>query len=320
MKNLGIFLALLCALWLVGFFFENKRTADFKFMSVQHTNICRAVAAIIIILQHVAGGFGIRYLTPLGGIGVAIFLILSGYGLNESYKKKKSGGYWKSKIIRVLIPYAIVSLVVITTQFLTRTKIEIPYYWYLDFMFFQYLVFYLIISIPMLYTKRYLVLCVVSTVTFISCSCTANGLRAEQAISFLVGVWVSDNYAKAKRWLLNPMILLTLMIGGTLLLATKQIPAIRMHEGEILWQGIQLVMKTSFAMAVIGGVYLARRLFNNGFITLVGGISYELYLVHFRLLGLPPKGVWGMCVFLGVSLVGAWGVNKISSYIKEKIC
>ena len=91
MKNLGIFLALLCALWLVGFFFENKRTADFKFMSVQHTNICRAVAAIIIILQHVAGGFGIRYLTPLGGIGVAIFLILSGYGLNESYKKKKSG-------------------------------------------------------------------------------------------------------------------------------------------------------------------------------------------------------------------------------------
>lgn len=92
MKNLGIFLVLLCALWLVDFLFENKQTADFKFMSVQHTNICRAVAAIIIILQHVAGGFGIRYLTPLGGIGVAIFLILSGYDLNESYKKKKSGG------------------------------------------------------------------------------------------------------------------------------------------------------------------------------------------------------------------------------------
>lgn len=53
--------------------FENKQTVDFKFMSVQHTNICRAVAAIIIILQHVSGGFGIRYLTPLGGIGVAIF-------------------------------------------------------------------------------------------------------------------------------------------------------------------------------------------------------------------------------------------------------
>lgn len=147
--------------------------------------------------------------------------------MNPIRKRSRGGGrrYWKSKIIRVLIPYAIVSLVVITTQFLTRTKIEIPYYWYLDFIFLQYLVFYLIITIPKLYTKRYLVLCVVSIVTFIGCSYTANGLRAEQAISFLVGVWLSDNYAKARKWLMNPMILLTLMIGGTLLLATKQIPS-----------------------------------------------------------------------------------------------
>lgn len=205
-------------------------------------------------------------------------------------------------------------------QFLTRTEIEIPYYWYLDFMFFQYFVFYLIIAIPKLYAKRYLMLCVVSTVTFIGCSCMANGLRAEQAISFLVGIWISDNYEKAKKWLMNPMILLTLMIGGTLLLATKQIPAIRMHEDGILWQGIQMVMKVSFAMAFIGGVYQVRRLFNNGFIILVGGISYELYLVHFRMLRFPQKGVLGMCIFWGLSLVGAWGVNKISSYIKEKIC
>ena len=52
------------------------------------------------------------------------------------------------------------------------------------------------------------------------------------------------------------------------MLATKQIPAIRMNEGEILWQGIQLVMKISFAMAFIAGVYWVRRLFDNGFTTL----------------------------------------------------
>ena len=79
-------------------------------------------------------------------------------------------------------------------------------------------------------------------------------------------------------------------------------------------------MWISFAIAVIGEFYLARRLFNNGFIALVGGIAYELYLVHFRLLGLPQKGVWGMCIFLGVSIVGAWSVNKISNYIKKRIC
>lgn len=99
MKNLVIFLILLCALWMVGVLFEDKQENDYKFMSVQHTNICRAIAAIIIIIiiQHVSGGFEIRYLTPLGGIGVAMFLILSGYGLNESYKKKKSGGILEEK-------------------------------------------------------------------------------------------------------------------------------------------------------------------------------------------------------------------------------
>lgn len=171
----------------------------------------------------------------------------------------------------------------VAVQFLTNAEIEIPYYWYLDFMFFQYMVFYLIITIPKLYTKRYLALCIVSVVTFVWCSCTGNGLRAEQAISFLVGVWISDNYEKVKKWLMNPLILMTLLVSGVLLLATKQIPAIRMQEGEILWQCIQLVMKVSFAMAFIGGTYRFRRFLNNGFITLVGGISYELYLAHFKI-------------------------------------
>lgn len=28
----------------------------------------------------------------------------------------------------------------------------------------------------------------------------------------------------------------------------------------------------------------------------------------------------GMCSFLGLSIIGAWVVNKISSYIKKRIC
>ncbi len=94
---------------------------------------------------------------------------------------------------------------------------------------------------------------------------------------------------------------------GTLLLATKQIPSIRMHEGEILWQCIQLIMKTSFAIAFIGGAYWVGGLFNNGFITLVGGVSYELYLVHFRLLELPPKRCLGHVCFLRSKLSRCMG-------------
>lgn len=262
---------------MVGVLFEDKQENDYKFMSVQHTNICRAIAAIIIIIQHVSGGFEIRYLTPLGGIGVAMFLILSGYGLNESYKKKKSGGYWKKKVVRVLIPYLIVSMVVIGLQILCSFKIEIPYYWYLDFILFWYLVFYLIISIPGMYAKRYWILSVTSIMVFIACTMAGSGLRAEQALSFLIGIWISDNYESAREVLTNKGILFTLVITGGVLLMTKQIPIIRIQGDTVLWQGIQLGMKVSFAMALIGFIYCFRRIFNSGFIALVSKISYELY-------------------------------------------
>lgn len=92
MRNLLVFLFIWFVLYVIGFLIPQKDNKDFDFMSKSHTNICRGVAAIIIVFQHVAGGFGVRYLTPLGGIGVAIFLILSGYGLNESFKRKGIGG------------------------------------------------------------------------------------------------------------------------------------------------------------------------------------------------------------------------------------
>lgn len=73
-------------------------------MSKSHTNICRGIAAIIIVFQHVACGFCVRYFTRQGGIGVAIFLILSGYGLNESFKSKGIGGIGKLKLLEYYFP------------------------------------------------------------------------------------------------------------------------------------------------------------------------------------------------------------------------
>lgn len=49
----------------------------------------KGVAIICVVLCHYMGTFGqgITVFTPLGGIGVAIFLILSAYGLNESWNQ-----------------------------------------------------------------------------------------------------------------------------------------------------------------------------------------------------------------------------------------
>ena len=51
----------------------------------------RGIAILCILINHCLGCFT-RYVNPLGGIGVTLFLILSGYGLNMSFLRT-GGGY-----------------------------------------------------------------------------------------------------------------------------------------------------------------------------------------------------------------------------------
>lgn len=68
--------------------FAQKDKSEFEFMSRTHTTVIKGLGAILVILQHVGNALGTRLTTPLGGTGVAMFLIVSGYGLNESYKSR----------------------------------------------------------------------------------------------------------------------------------------------------------------------------------------------------------------------------------------
>ena len=65
MKNMFVFLLLWVILLVIGILVPCGHTTGCDFMSKAHTTICRGVAAIIIIFQHAAGGFGLRYFTPL---------------------------------------------------------------------------------------------------------------------------------------------------------------------------------------------------------------------------------------------------------------
>ena len=69
------------------------------------TVMVKGFAISIIIYGHCGNYFGIRYLTPLGGIGVALFLLLSGYGINESWIINGRKGYWKKRLLTFFMPY-----------------------------------------------------------------------------------------------------------------------------------------------------------------------------------------------------------------------
>ena len=97
MRNTAIFIGMLfliysCSVLYDGFQIkksERSVPSKYAFMSRTHSGIYMGVAALIIMMQHVGGCFGTNVFTPLGGTGVAMFLIASGYGLNESNKKRQ---------------------------------------------------------------------------------------------------------------------------------------------------------------------------------------------------------------------------------------
>ena len=58
-------------------------------MSVDYTTALKEIAMLLIMIGHCTGlWIGGRAMTPCGGIGVSLFLITSGYGINESIEKE----------------------------------------------------------------------------------------------------------------------------------------------------------------------------------------------------------------------------------------
>ena len=76
-------------------------------MDKNSTTIYKGIAILAIMMCHAAGYFGggnITYFTPLGGIGVAIFFLLSAYGLNESWNKRIMSAAAKGEKMKKIEP------------------------------------------------------------------------------------------------------------------------------------------------------------------------------------------------------------------------
>lgn len=85
---------------LIFYFFgkRNKHGLNSCFLEKYYTNELRGIAILLVIVHHVGLRLGDNVFTPLGGIGVALFLIISGYGLNESFKKNGNKSFWQKKL------------------------------------------------------------------------------------------------------------------------------------------------------------------------------------------------------------------------------
>ncbi len=303
------------------------------FLSKENTNIARGVAILMILICHVVAivlpaRYG-RLLTPFGGIGVAVFLVISGYGSNESYLNRGLHNFWKKKICVVILPYIVAFLIhaLLNGLFLNPVSlikeffaIESSYYWYIWYQFVWYAAFYISVRFKNNMAFKYMILGVAAICSFVF----LDAIRAEQSFSFLLGVLLSD-FKELKQKMQSIYVAIVALFLGIGSLALKQVSVIR-DMGGILMNFVQLCIKLPlgiFVLLVVGcmmSISIPQVLKKP--LNVMGNLSYPLYLAHTAciiLIILIAPRLLGFVVFLVVTVALAILLDFVSKQFNKCI-
>lgn len=262
-----------------------------------------------------------RVFTPLGGIGVAMFLILSGYGLNESFKRNGIEGFWMKRFSRVWIPYFIaVTLVWLFweprpwQEYLLDICCWKTSYWYIGYMIRCYLVFWLTARFVPQYKSRVMLAIGFSTLFLLE------DVQGEQGFSFVTGVMISEHGKKIDEHLRTPKKWIALLpLVAISILAFKQTSIYRSIDSDILINLVQTPMKWTFAMGIILGLPYCKPVINCKFLLFSGVISYELYLVHFPFFSSVKGNPLRFALLWVFSYVVSYLFYQLNTYISTYI-
>lgn len=281
------------------------------------SNSLKGIAIILILISHLFGGvLSTRLFTPLGGVGVAMFLFLSGYGLNESYKIKGIEYFWKNKFSRILLPYIIWSILLIPISFLLYGEIYFLYrYWYLSYLFLWYTLFLISKRYLPQYTEYILLLTAICTFFLFT------NIRAEQCLSFVSGV-ISSSRCKFLKYNLSKFVKIAIFLSlfGIAMLAIKQLHGVRiLGEESLLMKICQLGIKLPIAISVIMlySAYESKINFKN-LLCIIGTISLEIYLVHMPLIEYSKYSTSKLFFTLMLIILIVYILNKLSRRLQYK--
>lgn len=303
----------------------NNTQIKYSICDRELTEAFRGIAILLIMIQHLAGHLGTNIFTPFGGIGVTIFLLLSGFGLNESFKRNGINGFLMKKFYRIWLPFFLFYVFL----YLHKENIDIisfiknifsikqsGYYWYIHYLLRCYIVFWIINK----YVKRckWLVYLLFVIYSFFA----TDTLRAEQCLSFPLGVLLSDK----KEFLLNLKIkqaivyLAILSFIGMTCLVVKQLPIIREYFDTYLYFLVELGIKLPLGLSVMLFLWIIPSKYVIGpFVALCGTLSYELYLVHMQMLENVGKYATSALMIILLSILISYSMHYAIQSLQKTI-
>jgi peptidoglycan/LPS O-acetylase OafA/YrhL len=282
-------------------------------MNIDHTNQLKGIAILMVIFSHI--GYFLdsndKFLYPLsvaGGVGVNIFLFLSGFGLTISALKSHHsvlGFYWK-RLSRIFLPMWLVLVIFLALDYFllkitystdTITKLFlgfVPYadiylsfnspLWYFTLILFYYLIFPLTFwkKAPILSAAIILIISVFVLKQDLPVVPDVLKLYKLHFIAFPIGIVFAI--------LQNSKYKLTSLIKGTnpilryvlVIMLTVSIGYTAIHSGvgekTSIEQSISLITMTSFILIILL-IPLKSKL-----LMILGIYSYEIYLIQWPML------------------------------------
>lgn len=230
--------------------------------SKANTQGLRGIAALTIVFFHVVWGYGISPLLNMwGAFFVTIFIILSGYGLEESFRMRGLDGFWRKRVEKVVLPvaffvcaynymfpYILPDDPLFEGSAMRKCLDELlffsPRFWYVFFILKWYFVYWL--GTRFMGERSRWIFFLICALICLNMPSPAGHLEAEQSFSFLAGVLLS----RKKEWLCS-------------------------LRQRVVWRWLTILFFIGFVCLVLKTI--------SPFHDLKGGIAYNYFLCPFRL-------------------------------------
>ena len=320
-----------------------------EYLNVKSTSGLRGFLALGIIFHHISPlvktGEEFSNFSYMGTYIVSIFFFLSAYGLyvqNES-RENYLDNFLVKRLSKIIVPFFIISLIYMFYRFVNGQLIDLNFFinlfkqgstiiyngWFVDIIILMYIFFYLSFKF---FQNKFLSI-VFNTIFIICYICLAiklgyNFWWYNSVLAFAIGLIWAKNQNKIDRFLEKYYFIVIVLV--TVLLFVS-------HRYDILLKYLHIEDSYSYALAanldnIIFTIYfiivfLKKINFSNVYLTLIGRISFELYMIHGLVISMLGKifvssrvnDVLFTLFVLIVSLIFAWIINKIINVIIQKV-
>lgn len=331
MRYFILFTFYILAGYLLGFI---KKPGKYQWMDRNYTTAIKGFSILTVVWAHSGGRLSVGGIQFIAGIGVALFLMCSGYGLEISYQKNGLKDFWRKRLWCVCLPFWLVELIglLVTDNFSIKTylldfcflKPATGYGWFMGYIVICYLIFYVVKRLTKDSKKQMIILFGAFAVWFLLESVYfANPnmpfLRARQMLSFPSGILLALNKDKIERILTKTKSVLILMGGGTmclLFMAITQLSAVK-SLSYMVSNTMALLTCLPMAIGIIAIGKTVSGLFENRMLAVTGMISYEIYLVHAFTLGIIKPSVVSVIAFVVITIILAYITYRLIEKVKS---